>query len=835
MVSGSVVPQTSTDSFKKDFENPPQSARPRVWWHWMNGNITKEGIKLDLEWMQRIGLGGFQAFDGNFMTPQVVKDRLIYMTPGWKEAFKYATTLGEQLGLEEAIASSPGWSETGGPWVKPEGGMKKYVWSETPVEGGKPFTGTLVHPPSNTGAFQNMKIDDMGGLMGTGFHAPEFYADCAVVAYKVPANDTPTDTAHPKITSSGGPIEDAILSDGDLVKTLSLPLAKTVGDKAWIQYEFDRPQTIRSMTIVIPGGGFSFGPPPKDGSRALEASDDGDNYRVVALIPLSGATEHTISFAPVTAKYFRVTIKTVPQTRSPFGDFGFAPPPATDVKIAELILRPGARVNRFEDKAAFSVLPSLYDFATAIVTSQDAIQKSNVINLTSKLRPDGTLDWNPPEGNWVVLRVGYSLLGITNHPAPAEATGLEVDKLSQKYVKAYMDSYLGLFQDTVGKENMGKQGIRYLTSDSWEAGYQNWTDDLLAQFSKRRGYDPHPWLPVLAGHVVASAQASDQFLWDFRKTIQDLVADAHYGQMEASAKDRGMGHYGESHENGRALIADGMEVKKLDDIPMSAMWTQPMGQNKPMYGYIADDRESASVAHIYGQNLAAAESMTSVGSAWGWAPGTLKPTADQEFLSGINRIVVHESTHQPLVDKAPGLTLGPFGQMFNRFDTWAEQAGPWVDYLARTSYMLQQGKFSADIVYFYGEDSNITAIFREKAPPIPLGYNYDYINADGLIHALTASPGQIGTPGGVTYRLLALDPFSRNMSLPVLRAIYKLVKNGAIVSGEKPVGTPSLADELLNISNSMMSCSGMERVFTAWARAKCTREPTCWRLSRRPA
>jgi hypothetical protein len=395
----------------------------------------------------------------------------------------------------------------------------------------------------------------------------------------------------------------------------------------------------------------------------------------------------------------------------------------------------------------------------------------------------------------VVLRIGYSLLGITNHPAPSEATGLEVDKLSQKYVKAYMDSYLDLFQDTVGRENMGKQGIRYLTSDSWEAGYQNWTDDLLAQFSKRRGYDPHPWLPVLAGHVVASAQASDQFLWDFRKTIQDLVADAHYGQMEASAKERGMSYYGESHENGRALIADGMEVKKLDDIPMSAMWTQPMGQNKPMYGYIADDRESASVAHIYGQNLAAAESMTSVGSAWGWAPGTLKPTADQEFLSGINRIVVHESTHQPLVDKAPGLTLGPFGQMFNRFDTWAEQAGPWVDYLARTSYMLQQGKFSADIVYFYGEDSNITAIFREKAPPIPLGYNYDYINADGLIHALTASPGQIGTPGGVTYRLLALDPFSRNMSLPVLRAIYKLVKNGAIVSGEKPVGTPSLADD----------------------------------------
>jgi hypothetical protein len=762
----------------------------------MNGNITQQGIKLDLEWMHRVGIGGFQAFDGNLLTPQVVKDRLVYMSPGWKEAFKYATTLAEQLGLEESIASSPGWSETGGPWVKPEAAMKKYVWSETPVEGGKPFSGVLTHPPSNTGAFQDLKIEGMSAVMGASFHAPDFYADSAAVAYRVPASDTLMDALRPKITSSGGTIDAAILSDGDLVKTISLPLAKSIGDKAWIQYEFDRPQTIRSLTITIPGGGFmGFGPPPKDGSRAFEASDDGENYRLIALIPLSGATEHTLSFAPVTAKYFRVTFKTVPQASNSLAELGFRPPPPNDVKISELLLRPGARVNRFEDKAAFSVLPDLYGFPTPPVTADEVIQKSEVIDLISKMHPDGSLDWDPPEGHWVVLRIGYSLIGTTNNPAPAEATGLEVDKLSTKFVKSYMDNYLGMFQDTVGRDNMGKRGIRYLLSDSWEAGFQNWTDDMLAQFSKQRGYDPRPWLPVLAGHVVVSAQASDQFLWDFRKTIADLIATAHYGQVDASVKERDMGHYGESHESGRALIADGMEIKKLDDVPMSAMWTQPLGQNKPLYRYIADDRESASVAHIYGQNLAAAESMTSAGSAWGWSPRTLKPTADQEFLSGINRIAVHESTHQPLIDKAPGLTVGPFGQMFNRNDTWAEQAGAWVDYLARTSYMLQQGKFCADVIYFYGEDSNITAIFREKAPPIPVGYNYDYVNADALIHVLTASAGLVGTPGGVTYHLLALDPFSRNMSLPVLRAIYKLVKSGANISGEKPIGSPSLADD----------------------------------------
>ena len=127
---------------------------------------------------------------------------------------------------------------------------------------------------------------------------------------------------------------------------------------------------------------------------------------------------------------------------------------------------------------------------------------------------------------------------------------------------------------------MGKRGIRYVITDSWEAGAQNWTDDMIAQFTKRRGYDPHPWLPVLTGHVVESAEASDRFLWDLRKTIADLTADEHYGQVQASLKERGIGHYGESHEAGRAFIADGMEVKKLNDIPMSAMWTQVPGRKQ---------------------------------------------------------------------------------------------------------------------------------------------------------------------------------------------------------------------------------------------------------------
>ena len=653
--------QNTTDPLKSGFENPPEGAKPRVWWHWMNGNITKEGIKLDLEWMHRAGLGGFQNFDASMMTPQVVDKRLAYMTPEWKDAFKSATLLADQLGLEEAIAGSPGWSETGGPWVPAKEAMKKYVWSETRVEGGKPFTGILAHPPGNTGAFQNLPVEDLGDMLGGASKPPEYYADSAVIAYKEAASDVPLESLQPKITASGGTIDFGLLSDGDLVKTVALPMAKEMGDKAWIQYEFAKPETIRALTIVSGKRNAMdvFMPPGGDSGKALEASDDGQNFHVVLEIPKGGATEHTLSFAPVTAKYFRVTFKTQPVPPNPFADFGMpSAPPPTDHFIAEVVLHPGARVNRFEEKAAFDAVRDLYGMATTDFTPQDAISKGDVIDLTSKMRADGSLDWTPPAGNWVVLRFGYSLLGITNHPATKEATGLEVDKLNAGYVKNYMNGYLDSYKETVGADMIGKRGIRYVITDSWEAGAQNWTDNMIEQFTKRRGYDPKPWMPVLTGRIVESAQASDQFLWDLRKTIADLTADEHYGQVQASLKERGMGHYGESHESSRAFIADGMEVKKLDDIPMSAMWVQKPGINKPTYGYNADDRESASVAHIYGQNIAAAESMTSCDSstAWAWSPSTLKPTADQEFLNGINRFVIHESAHQPLIDKAPGLT-----------------------------------------------------------------------------------------------------------------------------------------------------------------------------------
>ena len=578
------------------------------------------------------------------------------------------------------------------------------------------------------------------------------------------------------------------LSDGDVVKFSSLPMAP-VGERSWLKIEFAQPQTVRGASLAIAGFKWPFGPQPE--GPDLESSADGQSFTKVANIPLTLSEQTTVSFAPVTARIFRLSFKTPPPEP---GGSPFRPPPPTAHQIAEFVLHTGARVNRFEEKAGFATMRDLSTVPTPAVTPADSVKKSDVIDLTARMQPDGTLDWTPPAGQWVVVRFGYSLLGIKNHPASPEGTGFEVDKLSAEHVKTYMTTYLDNYQSALGPL-MGKRGLQYLISDSWEAGPQNWTENVLPEFQRRRGYDPHPWLPVLTGHIVETAAASDRFLWDFRRTLSDMLAEYHYDQITAMLKARGMGHYGESHEGGRAFIGDGMEVKRTNDVPMAAMWTQLPGVNAEQYGYNADIRESASVSHLYGQNLVAAESLTAASGAWAWSPATLKPTADKELAMGLNRFVLHTSVHQPLIDKGPGLSLGPFGQWFTRNETWAEPAKAWLTYLARSSYMLQQGRFVADVLYFYGEDSNLTAVFDHSGPSVPATHNFDYINADALLHLLTVSDGRLATPSGMRYRVLALDPRARQMSLPVLRKLRELVDAGAVLVGQKPSGSPSLSDD----------------------------------------
>ena len=720
------------------------------------------------------------------------------MTPEWQDAFGYAMRLADQLGLEAAIAGSPGWSESGGPWVQPEQAMKKVVWSETVIEGGRPYTGTLPHPPRVGGPLLDAPLVNNFGMVEQ--DVPQYYADTHVLAFPEDAGQGAALNARARVTASGGSIEPALLADGGIAAAVALPIAPQ-GGAAWIRYDFDAPATVRALiyarTDHAPFEEFNGGPPGPE----LQASDDGEHWRTIAQVPGDGASQHTLGFPAASARHFRALFATQPPAPPALGGFDFSslgvalPPPSSDYHVSELRLESGARIQRAEEKAGFANLAELSNVVTPAVPAELAIRRAAVIDLSAQLRPDGSLDWTPPPGRWRVLRFGYSLTGVTNHPASPEGTGLEVDKLSARHVRDYMTHYLDLYA-RASDGLMGKRGLTQLVSDSYEAGAANWTEELLTEFRKRRGYDPLPWLPTLTGRVVESAAASDKFLWDYRRTLADLIAVNHYEQITQLLHARGMGHYGESHESGRVFIGDGMEAKRSNDVPMSAMWTQRPGVNADQSGYNADIRESASVAHLYGQNLVAAESLTAGFGAWQWSPATLKPTANKELAMGLNRFVIHTSVHQPLTDKAPGLSLGPFGQWFTRNETWAGAgAKAWIDYLARSSFLLQQGRFVADIAWFYGEDSNVTALYGKVPPPIPAGYNFDYLNADALVHRLSVQDGDLATASGMRYHVLALDPRAVHVSLPVLRKLRDLVAAGGIIVGAKPVDTPSLADD----------------------------------------
>jgi hypothetical protein len=773
------------DPLLAGFFDPPNGARPRVWWHWMNGNISTEGIKLDLNWMHRVGLGGVTIFEGAINTPQVVPERLIYMTPEWKQAFNYAVTTARDMGMEVAIASSPGWSETGGPWVPAAQGVKKMVWSATRVEGGRPFAGALARPPKVSGTFQNFSVPGRRTPDGKIVTPPEFYADAAVIAYKIPDGDKTQGELNPQATSSGGTANLPALSDGD-VNTVALDLpASAPGNEAWVQFDYGHPQTIQAATIASLNDAISvFDHDSNATPPFIEAGDDPASLKKVADIPFSSLVESTVSFEAVTARYFRIVFLAQPTG-----------PLVHDHKITELVLASGARMNEWEKRAGYANARDFFAIADPKVAPQFSVPQQDVIDLTGKMTPDGKLDWTPPEGEWMVLRIGYSLTGHENGPAPAEATGLEVDKLNRDYVKSYVDGYLKMYSDTVGLENMGNNGISYLLTDSIEVGPQNWTDNILKEFEQRRGYDPHPWLPALTGVIIKSTTDTDRFLWDFRRTIGQLLAENHYGEIADDLHSHGMSYYGEALEYHRPSLGDDMEMRSKTDVPMGAMWTYA-GSAGPDIDYVSDLRGAASVAHIYGQNLVGAESMTSRGPAWSFSPNNLKKVADLEFALGVNRFEIHESAHQPVADLAPGLTLGPFGLWFNRNETWAEEAGPWVTYLARCSYLLQQGHFSADVAYFYGEEGPLTAVFGWTPPGnAPEGYGFDFVNSDVVLHKLSVKDGRLVTPGGTSYRILFLGGRSQRMTLPVLRQIKNLVAQGAVLVGNRPVDSPSLADD----------------------------------------
>lgn len=784
-------------SIEQGFISPPNEAKPRVWWHWMNGNITEEGIRKDLAWMDAIGIGGMQNFDAAMQTPQIVDERLVYMSPEWKQAFKLAVQIAADKGLEFGIASSPGWSETGGPWVPPEDGMKKLVWSKTLVEAGQQQGIKLPQPPMTTGPFQSVAMSLDHGL-GSDHHGYQHYDDVMVLAYPLSSEAN----VEADIEINGEAINGQSLSDNDLQTGVDFPAAGAKPIVATIRY--DQPQTIRSFELFLKNAPSDYrNGPLQPELQMLNASGE---WQTITKLRLSKEPT-TASFDAVTAKEFRVhfvygksenTMDFAPAPGvDPRAVLGMAWGAAAKPQLMELSLSSQARVNAYEQKAGFSLVYDYYELDNYAGSNVGGIPAQQVIDLSEYLQDDGTLNWQPESGQWQVLRMGYSLTGKTNHPATPEATGLEVDKHDAESVERYLRHYLDNYRDVVGEELMGEQGLQALLTDSIEAGPSNWTPKMVAQFKRLRGYDPVPWMPALTGVIIGSREQSDQFLYDYRRTLADLIATEHYGTVAKVAHEYGLKVYGESLEGGRGLatLGDDLEMRRFADVPMAAMWTHDSKRGAASK-YKADMRGAASVAHLYGQTYVAAESLTSVLAPWAYAPADLQPMIDETFLQGVNRPVIHTVVHQPVEDKQPGLSLHIFGQFFNRHETWAPMAKPWITYMARNSYLLQQGKFVADVAYFYGEETPVGALSRNQFPlDAPQRYGFDFIPPDAVLNLLQTTNGKLVTEGGASYSALYLGGTSYYMTLPVLKRLAELVNAGATIVGNAPQLSPSKADD----------------------------------------
>ncbi|MEZ4992162.1 MAG: glycosyl hydrolase [Saprospiraceae bacterium] len=765
------IGQTNASDLESGFKDPPPSAQPRTWWHWTRGNITHEGITKDLEWMKRVGIGGFQLADVNFGSGQAVDEKIEFGSPEWLAAVEHTAREAERLDLEMTLFSSAGWSLAGGPWVKPEEAMKKLVWSETQLQGPQNYSGTLPMPPTEIGLIRNMW---RGSRPTTD---PEYYGDYAVIAYPTPGSELASGVLSPQILVNGKAVEGSALLDDDLNSTLFFPVDTTTGNII-IEFNYPMPVSIRSASIAARAG-IPYG--------KLSVSNDREDYQLITSLPgpqlYRPGKVRTYAFPEQQAQYFRLEITAAPPSPA---QVMIQPQPDTlkdGIELQELKLHSGARVHRWEDKAGFSFLFDYSSVPSPEVPAGAAIDPEKIIDLTAKMDTNGQLHWEVPAGNWTILRTGYSLTGAKNRPAVPAGLGLEVDKLSKEHVLSYIQQYLDPIKAQLGP--LYGKSLQYILLDSWEAGMQNWTEKMPEEFLQRRGYSLLPYLPVLSGRIVGNAETSDRFLWDFRRTLADLFAENFYSVMTEYMHKQGLNTYSEASGVSLEILEDVLLCKKYVDIPMCEFWVRDL---HPSAMYHVDVRGAASAAHAYGKTFVGAEAFTGGGYE---SPQTLKRVSDYWFTQGVNRLVFHTSAHQPL-DTKPGNTM--VGTHLHRNITWAEQAAPFMTYLSRNAYLLQQGKFVADIAYLLKEGAPSTMPFWGAGlnPPPPEGYDYDYVNADILINRMTVdNQGRIVIPDGMSYRILVL-PISGTMRLETLQKLHKLVNDGATILGPKPSNPPGL-------------------------------------------
>jgi hypothetical protein len=639
-----------------------------------------------------------------------------------------------------------------------------------------------------------------------------FYRDTYVLAYRMKDEPARADL-RPAISAStsqdGMPPEKML--DGD-ASTFWVSRGKQEGEgpsaqrPEWVQLMFPRPVEIGGVRIV-PRAGYG----PKDGT--WQESDDGKRFRDIQIFTARPGADITIRFAPTTATCFRLLISNSFDPRFP------AAP--RNVQIAEMVLLnkdgqpvgPGMAHRTIRDlraKSAFNEVGGSAPDCSFLLEDvpgkpgEEDVQAKDVIDLSSSLGKDGRLVWDVPPGAWDILRFGYTTNGARVSTSSGTWKGPVVDYLDADALRHYWHRVVDPLLDAIGP--LAGKSLVGIETDSWEAGGVNWTARMPEEFRRRRGYDLKPYLLVLAGKIVDSRDESNRFLDDFRKTIGDLMADDHYGVLADLARQHGMFIHCEA-SGPHAGPFDGLKNLGRCGAPMGEFWVE--SPHRPTEESRFFGKVAASAAHIYGKQIACAEGFTSIGPNWDdilWK--SQKPTFDHEACAGVNLVYWHAFTCSPASMGVPGQEYFA-GTHFDPQITWADQASAFVSYLNRCQFLLQQGKFVADVCYYYG-DQVPNIVQRKQADPAGVlpGYDYDVCDEEVLLNRMSVKDGRIVLPDGMSYRVLALPKLTM-MSLAAVRKVQELVQAGAVVIGPKPEQTDSLTGypecdaELQHIANGL--------------------------------
>ena len=450
------------------------------------------------------------------------------------------------------------------------------------------------------------------------------------------------------------------------------------------------------------------------------------------------------------------------------------------------------RIQGIEGKS--SVIPQHFPpqrAKFASLSAESVIPRDRIVDLTGKMDAAGKLSWNIPEGTWLVLRLGHTTTGTDNHPAPASGCGLECDKLSKEATELHFNALMGrLIAENRALSGKGKVLVS-THIDSWETGSQNWTPRMREEFQKRRGYDLLPLLPTFTGRVVDSLEVSERFLWDLRQTVSDMLIENYAGHFRTLANRHGLRLSIEAYDG---VPCDEMTYAGQADEPMAEFWSWDK------FGAAYSCTEMASAAHVYGKQILGAEAFTATDAEkWQGHPAYIKDLGDWAFCEGINRFVFHRYAMQPWANpnRAPGMSMGPWGLHYERTQTWWEQSKAWHEYLARCQYLLQQGLFVADVCYLQPEGAP-----RRFAPPptamiapfVRGGYNFDGCTPEVVLTRMSVKDGRIVLPDGMSYRVLVL-PQVETMTPALLGKIKELVVAGAtVVAPSRPQKSPGLSD-----------------------------------------